>query len=81
MARYSVQFVIIREVVVDSDNDIQAEQDAFATLARRDKDCVIALGVLEEPDMEGALKEDLSQSWAYAIKNFNSGPYFDREAQ
>ena len=70
---YSVQFVVIREIVVKSSDDIQAEKDAFAKLDPRDRASTIASYVLDPAgDNEGALAEDLMDAWQFARDHFGT---------
>jgi hypothetical protein len=74
MAAYSVQFVVIREIVVDSDNDIQAERDAFDKLALDDRNGAIASHVqaIEGNTDPGALADDPMTAWHFAKQHFGS---------
>jgi hypothetical protein len=74
MPEYSVQFVVIREIVVNSHSDIQAEKDAYAELNHYDRDNVVALVVLEGDDREGGLKGDPYEAWKFVKENFQIAP-------
>lgn len=70
MPSYSVQFVVIREIVVEATDELQAEKEAYAKLKHYDRDNVIAIHVPE--NAEGALAGELSEAWRYAKKNFQT---------
>lgn len=81
---YHVQFVIIREVEVDADDDLQAEREAFQQLPIDDQGAAVALRVLNRSDelgdddlgeagLGGALAfDDRSKNWRFARDHFDA---------
>jgi hypothetical protein len=69
---YIVQFVVIKEIEVDSLNDIQAEKDAFAKLSVHDRASTIAYHVVEDDNLEAALNGDPSVGWKFARDRFET---------
>lgn len=72
MPEYTVQFIVVKEVVVDSPNDIQAEKDAYRQLNHRDHGGVIASVVLDVPNNGGCLEGGFGYGWAFAKENCDS---------
>lgn len=70
---YTVQFIIVKEVQVETFDDLQAERLAFDKLATSEKYNAISLLVLEPKHAGGALEsEDPMTAWKFARDNFAS---------
>jgi hypothetical protein len=72
MSRHYVQFVVIKEIEVDADNDIEAEKLAFAKLGLRDQQCTIASQVSEEGKPTALDSVDPMTNWHVCKEHFNS---------
>lgn len=72
---YFAQFIVIREVQVEADDDLQAERAAYQKLDSRDQGSAIALCVFDEDSNEGGgalASEDLHANWRYAKSRFSA---------
>ena len=85
MAKYYTQVLIVREVLVEADDDLQAERQAFQSLPVQDQGAAIAHCVLNRTDPDfaddklghaglgGALAyDDTAKNWKFAREHFDA---------
>jgi hypothetical protein len=68
MQKYAIQFILVREIQVETDDEAEAEKIAFARLSAWEQEHTIAHVVLDEPDDTGAYNADAAIAWKFATE-------------
>jgi hypothetical protein len=75
MQKYAIQFILVREIQVETDDETEAEKLAFARLSAWEQDHAIAHVVLDEPDDIGAYSTDTAKAWKFAKQTCKPADY------